>query len=524
MTVRTDPPDTSDTRRLVSVPEPVRRRLLPPMPADRGLSWIWTGVVALIAATLRLVNLRHPNQIIFDETYYADEGFSMLAHGVEWNLEEDTPKYVVHPPLGKWLIALGIRLSGFTGSEPVQEFHATGSFGWRISAVVAGVISVVLVTRIARRLFRSTLLGCTAGLLLALDGMHFVSSRVALLDIFLMLFIVAAFGCLVMDREASRRRWLQAMESGVDTTTGRPSLSLRTLPWWRLAAGIMAGCAAGVKWSAIWYIALFVVLIFLWEVGTRRAAGARRPWYDTLLDELGWIAAFCVLALLTYLATWTGWFLSDDGWYRHWRADQGLSEAPIIGALQNLWHYHWEAYQFHVGLTSEHTYQSWPWQWLLLGRPVAYYWNSDGPCGAASCAAEILLLGTPVLWWSFIPALLATLWYAISHRDWRAWTILGTSAAGILPWFLYQLDDRTMFYFYALPSVPFLVMAVTMTLGMVIGPREASPNRRFSGAIAAATYVAAVGLCFMYFYPIYTGQSIPYDEWYARMWLGQQWI
>ena len=80
-------------------------------------------------------------------------------------------------------------------------------FGWRFGSAIAGTLSVLLLVRIARRMFRSTVLGCAAGLLLALDGFHLVLSRTALLDIFLLLFVLAAFGALVLDRDARRRRW-----------------------------------------------------------------------------------------------------------------------------------------------------------------------------------------------------------------------------------------------------------------------------------------------------------------------------
>ena len=108
--------------------------------------------------------------------------------------------------------------------------------------------------RIARRLFRSTVLGCAAGLLMALDGMHFVLSRTALLDIFLMFFVLAAFGCLVLDRDARRRRWLRRVEGGIDPTprggAGRPPLSWAAVPWWRLAAAVLLGCAMSVSSGA----------------------------------------------------------------------------------------------------------------------------------------------------------------------------------------------------------------------------------------------------------------------------------
>ena len=96
------------------------------------------------------------------------------------------------------------------------------AFGWRFMAAVCGVLSVLIMTRMARRMFRSTVLGAAAGLLMALDGMHFVLSRTAILDIFLMFFVVAAFACLVLDRDTGGARWLRAMERGLDPSAARP--------------------------------------------------------------------------------------------------------------------------------------------------------------------------------------------------------------------------------------------------------------------------------------------------------------
>jgi dolichyl-phosphate-mannose-protein mannosyltransferase len=530
------------------VPAIVRRRLVDFDNRLDARSWLATLLVVAIAAVLRLANLGHPKGKIFDELYYATDAYNLLTRGVEWDEKNNTAAYVVHPPLGKWMIALGEWAFGYN------------EFGWRISAAVAGIVSVLLLTRIARRLFHSTILGCAAGLLLAVDGFHLVLSRTALLDIFLLLFVLAAFGALVLDRDARRRRWLRAMEAGLDPSrpgrAGRlPLVFPDSVPWWRLLAAVLLGCAASVKWSALYFVLLFVLLILLWEVGARKSAGVRRPWVDTLIGEFGWLVLFGVVVGATYLASWSGWFLTDIGYFRHWRADTGQSEPPVIGALLNLFHYHHEAYKFHTGLVTTHPYQSWPWQWLLLGRPVAFHWvpNATG-CGAPSCAEEILLLGTPLLWWSFLPALIALGWFAIARRDWRAWTILAMVAAGLLPWFWYALDGRTMFSFYTAPALPFMVLAVVYILGAIIGPssagstaavpaagagdgtdtgddagagdesRRASADRRLIGTIVAGTYVLLVVICFAYFYPIFVGQLIPYADWSARMWLGGRWI
>src|SRR5580658_7297639 len=91
-------------------------------------------------------------------------------------------EYVVQPEVGKLMIAIGEALFGLN------------SYGWRFSSAVFGTVAILLVCRIARRMTRSTLLGCIAGLLMSLDGLEFVLSRTGILDIFLMFWTLAAFG------------------------------------------------------------------------------------------------------------------------------------------------------------------------------------------------------------------------------------------------------------------------------------------------------------------------------------------
>jgi len=504
------------------IPESIRRRLTA-MPAWDPRSWAAAALITAIAAVLRFTRLGQPDGKIFDEIYYATEGNEMLRHGVEWRaitnsagvtLSPGTGDFVVHPPLGKWLIALGIKLFG------------DNPFGWRFMVAVAGVLSVLMLTRIARRLFGSTVLGCLAGLLMALDGMHFVLSRTAILDMFVMFFVLAAFGCLVLDRDARRARWLGHLGTG--TPLG--------VPWWRLAAGVMLGAACGVKWSAVFFAPVFVLLVLWWEIGLRKVVGVRHPVAGALIRPAGWTLAMLGLAVVAYVATWTGWFASDQGWKRHYLRDWlGQDEPPVIGALRNLWSYHVEILHFHVGLSSPHAYQSWPWQWLILGRPVSFYWTPDIPCGAPKCASQVLLLGTPVLWWAFLPALAGLAWFGISRRDWRAAAIGLCAAAGVVPWFYYELKHRTMFYFYALPAEPFLVLAVVYVLGAVmtspalmISPRRPRwllpEDRRLYGIVLTAGFVALVALCFLWYYPLYTGMSIPRSAWARRMLLGNHWV
>ncbi|MFF7441031.1 phospholipid carrier-dependent glycosyltransferase [Streptomyces sp. NPDC008122] len=512
-----------------------------PGPAERLwrlLAWGGPLLVTAVAGVLRFWNLGKPHAVIFDETYYAKDAWALINQGYEgaWPKDIDKtiladpgsvliptdPGYVVHPPMGKWVIGVGEKLFGF---EP---------FGWRFMVALLGTLSVLMLCRIGRRLFRSTFLGCLAGLLLAVDGLHFVMSRTALLDQVLMFFVLAAFGCLLLDRDRTRARLAAALpedEEGVLRPDADIAETLR-LGWrpWRIAAGVSLGLASATKWNGLYVMVAFGLLTVLWGVGARRTAGAVHPYLSVIKKDL--VPAFVSVvpvAIATYLATWTGWLVSDKGYFRHWaeehdKAVGGGTWGWLPDWLRSLWHYESEVYTFHVGLTSPHTYQSNPWSWIVLGRPVSYFYESPAPgtngCPATAtekCAQEVLALGTPLLWWAACFAILYVLWRWAFRRDWRAGAIACGIAAGWLPWFLYQ--ERTIFLFYAVVFVPFLCLAVAMMLGALIGPRGSSERRRTFGAVAAGCLVLLIVWNFIYFWPIYTGTPIPMDQWRNRIWL-----
>ncbi len=476
-------------------------------------AWLAAIAVALVGAVIRLVNLSWPGGEVFDEVHYVGDAGDLFAYGVEWDTKNNWPAYVVHPPLGKWLIGAGMKLFGYN------------SFGWRIAAALAGVLTILMLTRIAHRLFGSLLLACAAGLLMAFDGMHFVLSRSALLDIFLMFFVLAAFGALVLDRDQRRRRWSAFTEAGGDPSgRGVASRPPFAVPWWRLASAVLLGAATGVKWSALAFLPAFLILVLWWEIGVRRRHGVRRPVRDAFIDEFWWLLACLGVVVLTYLATWSGWLATDSGYFRHWLRDQGRAEPFVLGPLRNLVEYHYAALQFHLHLSEPHSAAASAWTWLVLGHPVPFYLERTIPCGATDCVAQIILLGTPLLWWSFLPALAVTLWFGIARRDWRAGAILVMAGFAIVPWFFFS--SRTMFYFYALPAEPFLILAVVFALGALASTPRGVPldiSRLQVGAVLAGAFVILVVLNFAYFFPIYTGDSIPTVDWARRMWLGSRW-
>lgn len=527
------------------------------MLADRLLRWsAWGGplLVALVAGVLRFWNLGSPHAVIFDETYYAKDSWALINQGYEgaWPKDVDKlilddpskvsipvdPGYVVHPPVGKWIIGIGEQIFGFT------------PFGWRFMVAVLGTLSVLMLCRIGRRLFRSTFLGCLAGALLAVDGLHFVMSRTALLDLVLMFFVLAAFGCLLIDRDWARRRLAAALPVDAEGVL-RPDVVVAErlrLGWrpWRIAAGLMLGLAFATKWNGLYILVAFGLMTVLWDVGARRTAGAMRPYTAVLKRDLAPAFVSTVpVAILTYVASWTGWIIHNSptrhGYYRDWAATDGRggSWTWLPDWLRSLWHYEYQVYEFHVNLTSGHTYQSNPWSWIVLGRPVSYFYEEQNGCAASEtgkCAREVLALGTPLLWWASCFALVYVLWRWAFRRDWRAGAIACGVAAGWVPWFLYQ--ERTIFLFYAVVFVPFLCLAVAMMIGAMLGPAAGTgaknelgltagdpsgERRRTLGAVAAGVLVLLIVWNFIYFWPLYTGTPVPEGSWRDRMWL-DTWI
>ena len=508
--------------------QPWRTRILPPTDGRGG--WLATLTIGLLAGILRVVRLDIPHGRIFDEIYYACDAQNLLRYGVEAGTENTDPGvqaqcipngeagFIVHPPLGKWAIGLGMRVFG------VNEF------GWRIAAAVAGTIMVIVLIRVTRRMTGSTVLACLAGLLLTLDGLHFVQSRVAMLDIFLAAWILGAFACLVADRDAVRRRL--AVTDDDELTGWGPRLGWRP---WRIAAGLCLGAAVATKWSGLYYVAVLLLLAFAWEVGARRTAGVRTPVRATVVRS-GALTLLLLLVLpaAVYLLSWFGWFTSSAAdqlaWDRNWAQDN--SASGLVGlvpdGLRSWWHYHVAQFEFHDGLTTRHRYQSHPIGWLLLARPVSYYYpNPVGPgdygCEVASCSREVLALGTPAIWWAVIPALFLLLWLWIAKRDWRPAAALAMILTAIVPWIRDDLDDRTMFLFYALPGVPFMCLGLALIAGWALGGPGASSRRRTLAAMGVGVYVALVVINFAYLYPILAAETIPNDSWRARMWFGS-WI
>jgi dolichyl-phosphate-mannose-protein mannosyltransferase len=477
----------------------------PGLPDDRARSWLITGVLTAIAAVVRLFEIGFRTDggtPVFDEKYYALHAWEVFNNGGY----EGNPAYgvVVHPPLGKQLIAIG---------EWIFGYNATG---WRFTTAVCGILSVLVVIRVVRRLTRSTLLGGLAGILLICDGVSHVQSRTGLLDMVQAVFVLAGFACVVADRDQVRRRLSEALADGTALAHwAGPALGAR---WWRFGAGVLFGCATAVKWSGVYYFAVFSLVVIVWDVTARRAIGVSRSVRAVIRRDLlptAW--SLGMVPVLVYVGSWWAWFASETAWARH------LTNNPLTSFLK----WHGQMLRFHANLvtptivSNRHPWESKPWSWPMGTRPVLYYVqggsDATGCEGASDCVKRIFLIGTPAMWWLALPLLAWALWRIFGRQDWRYAAAVVGYAAGFLPWFANL--ERQMYFFYMTPVAPFLVITIALVLGDILGKRTAGIERRLLSLGVVCIYVAIVVADFVFLWPILNGDPISDAELRARIWL-----
>ena len=523
------PTRTVDTRSAID-------RLRDAPPADVLRSWLLTIGLTALAFVVRFVGFWFPKGILFDETYYAKDAYTLLKLGYEGSWPENAndqiasgnvdvfttnASFIVHPQVGKWLIASGEWLFGMN------------SFGWRFASLVFGSLMVALVVRLARRLSRSTMIGAIAGFLLCVDGLDFVMSRLALLDIFEAFFIVAGVLAVVIDRDYFRHRLARDLETrGLsDYGGGKGPFVFRP---WLIAAGVLFGLAMGTKWNAVFVLASFGVLAVVWSITARRLAGARRRSYGALLlDGIPAFFSMVVLSFIVYVATWFSWLRTQGGYDRQWGAQHPDSwQVHLLGKpLASLLYYHKEIWDFHNGdyiKHSTHVYAAHPGGWLINARPIGIDAVNGIQPGVDGCPANstenclrvISATGTPTLWWFAALALLVSIAWWVAGRDWRFGVPIVAGMSTYLPWFNYT--ERSLFFFYAITIIPFTAICLARVLGLILGKADAGPRRR-QGAIVAGVILAIVTLNFAFIYPIITDALLTQSQWLARMWFSS-WI
>jgi dolichyl-phosphate-mannose--protein O-mannosyl transferase len=461
-------------------------------PGWSRLDWLALLTVTAGAAAVRLPALSRPLGFVFDEIFYARNACRYVVGTAECGIDQLASR--AHPPLGNWLIGAGIKTFGYE------------EFGWRISAAVLGTLAVALLFILVRHLLRdlpppaATAGAFAASGLLAADFLHLVQSRIGMLDVFVTLFVIAAVLFAVLDRDRPIAPPWDRRPAGY--------LSLLALDRpWRLLAGTALGAAVAVKWSGL-YVALAVIpLVIAWEIAARRWSEQdgkhrslrRAAWLSLREEGPRSVVLLGLVPVAVYLAAYIG-----------------RMPGEVIGLpwqegtfWRGIWDHQQAMLTFHTSLEGSHPYESPPWSWPLLKRPVAYFFEStDGTY------REILAIGSPLAWAAGALGLMAL---AVTWGR-GGWILRGPAAvlivaalATYLPWLVLQGSRSQVFLWYLLPMLPFMYAA----LGVLLAWAWRSVPARVVAGLAG---IGVIGL-FAFFLPILTALPMQPDEWRSRIWL-----
>lgn len=385
-------------------------------------------------------SLSYRNSTYFDEIYHARTAYEMANRMTVYE--------TTHPPLGKDLIMLGILIFGMNG------------FGWRIMGTLFGVAMVPVFYLLARRLTRSPRYALLGAGLLALDGMRFVQTRIATIDVYATFFILLSAYFMVWYAQSVLR--------------GGVHRSLLPMALCGISFGL--GCAS--KWTGIYAGAGLAAVYFavLWLRKKQSVPGFSQ---EIALALGGGVVFFVILPFGIYLASYLP----------YWWRDASFS-------LQDWWSCQKYMYWYHSTLEATHPYESRWYTWPLLLRPVWYY---AGSSLAEGCKASIAAVGNPVVWWSGTAGVGALVWRCLSgHGDRRSVLVLTLWLVQILPWLLVS---RCTFLYHYFPGMLFSILALILALESA--RREGHVHKRLTSALPIAA-----GICFILFYPLYSGMSV----------------
>lgn len=434
---------------------------------------VWAIAAALGAFTLisRVIGLGRPNILVFDEVYYATQAWEVSRHGVEQGL-------AVHPPGAKWVMALGIRVLGFN------------PWGWRIMALLAGVVVVVASVIAAYRLLGNRWGAGLAGLLVATDGIAFTTGRLALLDGFVAALLTVALAV-------------------VAEMVARPlDVPLRRRRTPVLAA--VLGVALTTKWSAAPVLLVCVVVVGLLA---GRSAGDRRTRRREIARSAALLVGIPVACYgLAYLPTFVNFgesAIGRDLCGRTQECSPWLGER--IGAiLRN----QLDVLDFHQDLEPQNRYANNAVSWVFQTQPAVLLSSAcpstDPVCGddegssssSRDSTRRIVSVGNPIIWALGTLALATVLLVALWNLDPRRGLIAVWAAALWVPWVVRLRFDiipiepaRPGYSFYAAPLVPALAAALASCWLLLRG------RRRAVFGVALVT-IAVLGAALLY--PVWT--------------------
>ena len=336
------------------------------------------------------------NSSYFDEIYHARTAWEHL-HRIE-------PYEITHPPLGKIIIGMGIRLFGMT------------PFGWRFSGTLFGTLMLPIMYIFLKKLFGGMEIPAAGTIVFASDFMHFTQTRIATIDSYAVFFILLMYLFMYQFITEGKKR----------------DLAL---------SGLFFGFGAASKWTCLYAGAGLAVLWLIWVIRELRSGRLKLRGF---LKNVGFcIVFFIIVPCVIYYLSYRPYALAKRG--------MPLLSGDYLNMVIDNQKY---MFNYHSGVDAEHPYSSRWYQWILDVRPILYYlvYHDDGTRSAFGAFVN------PALCWGGLMCLFVLIAPAVFRKDRRAQFILIGYLAQLVPW---MFIDRVVFEYHYFPCTVFLVMAVS---------------------------------------------------------------
>lgn len=488
------------------------------------------------------------NSSYFDEIYHARTAYEYL---------QGMPVYEnTHPPFGKILISLGIKLFGLS------------PFGWRIVGTAVGIGMLPLIYRMALTLFKKSRYAIASTLLFAFDFMHFSQTRMSTIDVYAVFFMMLMY--YFMYRYVSMNFYAVGLRKTL-IPLGLSGLffGIGTASKWNVAYG-GAGLALMLGLSLYdRYRESKTAKVWLAESGagtgtgpeTRAGAGTgigseTRGGAGTGIEAGTGSGSGNGTAGSTYAAERTGRDGNNkthghphhDHNHDHnhnpnavphlglkvreraiavyvnasryfWRNTlltlascliffilipaviYSLSFIPVLNVepggytFHNLIEAQVHMYDYHSELTATHPYSSQWWQWPFMKRPL---WLYNGTDLAEGMKSTIVTMGNPLIWWTGLFTMLGTVWLSFKRRDKFMFMVWIAYFSVYIPW---TLVPRYTFIYHYFTMVPFSILSTVYVLKL-----GEESDKRFRKV--TVLFIIAAAVLFILFYPALSGLTV----------------
>lgn len=483
--------------------------------SKQQFSWFWIGIIGvfLLSVTLRFWGLSRFNTLVFDEVYYAKFANNYLTR---------TPFFDGHPPLSKYIIAIGMWIGSHLplGQDTVNSLTGSlrSTFSYRWLNALTGSFIPLVVAGIAYQISYRRSYALIAALFAAADGLFLVESRYALNNVFLVIFGLLGQWFLLIGLAQQAKQRL----------------------FWLILAGVGFGASASVKWNGLWflfgaYLIWLTAWVLQWLESRQNSDVNQRNLVE--LQSLQNLTQLKIWHVLFYLAIIPALVYSIQ-WIPHLQ----LNPKPGFWEVQK------QILEYHQRIGSGfnvHRYCSSWYTWLLMIRPVAYFYQTAQsateplpvmgpplPVANGQVIYDVHAMGNPALWWLSTAAILFFLgilaqrvinwvgnWQerssSLSSTDtWIILYLVLNWLANLLPW---VRVTRCAFLYHYMGASVFSGLAIAFVVDQCLH----SYRREFRAL--GVTIIFLILLAFVFWMPIYLGLPLSPEGYKLRMWF-PSWI